>query len=499
MRFYEIPERTRAEAGDAGKVAREQVRPETDFEEKTDIGTLLIGRYAPSPSVFSDYGDRVRDFQGIPEMLASGCGAFFLDTPDDADALAAVESIRRNPPTSYSPVFSSSPHGQRFEALIDGVFDHIGEVRAKSEKMLSALREVNMDMLAKSSDFRLMAWFYLRRGVELTLLANPKTDDIYGYPVAECIADSGVDHRRWLDGLRARGQIAQTRLVDRVRVCPKCSSPHLNFIDVCPNCKSINIAKKELIHCFTCGRVGVADTFIRDNSMVCPFCRAVLRHIGSDYDHPLESIVCEDCAECSTDSYVLAVCRNCGSRNVADELGVRSYFTYTLTEKGRTAARVGQMENAYALFDRLGAMGYALFEQMLDWNINMLKRYPDDNPFTVIALRFDNIEEIGDAVGDARTAQMIDALTVRLKNIIRTTDMVMRSSMDTLCFFLPHTDKEQSRIVTGRMEALRDDVILKDAPRLGISIRTRTLPEDPKTVCAEGNAKMLLMGMTANI
>jgi len=102
-------------------------------------------------------------------------------------------------------------------------------------------------------------------------------------------------------------------------------------------------------------------------------------------------------------------------------------------------------------------------------------------------------------VGNARTAQMIDALTVRLKNIIRTTDMVMRPSMDTLCFFLPHTDSEQSRIVTGRMEALRDDVVLKDAPKLRLSINTRTLPESPKEVCGEGSAKMLLLGMTANI
>jgi GGDEF domain-containing protein/uncharacterized protein YbaR (Trm112 family) len=231
---------------------------------------------------------------------------------------------------------------------------------------------------------------------------------------------------------------------------------------------------------------------MRDNSLVCPYCKVRLRHLGSDYDHPLESIVCESCSQIFTDSEVVAVCHNCGAKNAVDDLNVVSYFAYQISEKGRISARVGEMESMFALFDRLGNVSHSYFEQFLDWNIDMLRRYKNEAYLTVTAIKFGNIEEIADIVGASRMAQLIDTLTVRLKEILRTTDVVTRSSMGTLCFLLPHTNAEEARVVTARISDLRDLVTLENAPKLEIDIVTRTLPESGDIVARERNAKELL-------
>ena len=457
-----------------------------------------LGRYLPAGLPAAKW-DEAADFSGVEEMISSGCNAFLIETPDASDALRAAEIIRNTPAVSYYPIFSRMRFGKKFEALCDDCVSTPQEALAKAGDMLSALSEVNSEAVLKSGDFRLLAWFYMRRGVSLVPISNPSSDDIYSYPVAECLSGDPPYHKQWLDNLRTMGQIENSRLVDRIRVCPKCSSPHVNYIDVCPSCKGIDISAKEMVHCFTCGRVGLMENFVRESSMVCPFCGTRLRHLGSDYDHPLESLICFECSHTFTDAAVLTSCHNCGARNAVNELGVVSYFTYRLSEKGRVTARVGEMETAFALFDRLGNVSYSYFEEFLDWNINMARRYKAEYTATLVAVRFSNMEMIGGLVGGARMAQMIDAITMRLKELLRGTDVVMRSSMGVLCFLLPHTNMSQDRVVTSRVMEMRDQVILENAPRLEISVTSRTFPESADVVIRERNAREMLVNVMASV
>ena len=462
------------------------------------MSLVRLGRYYPGKS-FAASQDGVENFKNVKEMISSGCNAFLLEAPDASDALLAAETVRRTPAVSFCPLFSKLSGGKRFESLCDGVVSSHHEAAFKAGDMLVALSEVNREALLKNSNFRLLAWFYMRRGIHLTPIVLPNSDAIYSYPLAECMADDGLPHQQWLDDLRVLGQIEQGGLVDRLRICPKCSSPHLNFIDVCPDCGSIDITSKELVHCFTCGRVGLMEKFLRENSMTCPYCKTRLRHLGSDYDHPMENFVCNDCSNTCTEPEVVVICHSCGNRSPVDDLGVTTYFKYRLTEKGRISARVGEMESAYALFDRLGNVSYSYFEQFLDWNLNLMRRYGKESDLTILAVRFDNIEEIADAVGGPKMAQLIDALTSRLKEILRVTDVVMRSSIGTLYFLLPHTSGEQTKTVTSKVYSLSDQVVLENAPRLRISIAARTLPESADSVCRERNAKEILANISSNI
>lgn len=421
--------------------------------------------------------ERIVRVSRMEELLESGCNAFILDGRDPRNALEAAELIRRTPKTSLLPLFYTQPQGARLEALADARIQRLDDAFLLAENILSSLSELNRESQLDNADLRLLGWLYTRGDRELLPVADPTTAGIYGYPLAECFTDGKTDVLQWLSNLECQKQIVSGRLVDRIRVCPKCSSSHVNYVDVCPNCQSINIEKKEMIHCFACGRVGKMEDALRENAMVCPCCGTRLRHLGSDYDHPLDSTVCNDCGTHFVEPTIVAACYSCGAKSVPDELAVRSFRSYLITDKGRVSARVGELDIAYDLFDRLGNASAAYFQQFLGWMMSFAKRYPDE-AFSVIVLRFSNMEAVADAVGSQRMAQLIDVMAARLKELLRGTDVTSRSERGTLWFLLPRTPKDRGELVRKRIQDIRNLVELEGAPALEIKTELFAFPED---------------------
>jgi len=65
--------------------------------------------------------------------------------------------------------------------------------------------------------------------------------------------DAGVDADL---GILARGDYLDARFFDRVTICTRCSSHHLNLREVCPACGSSHYTEEPLLHHFRCGYVG---------------------------------------------------------------------------------------------------------------------------------------------------------------------------------------------------------------------------------------------------
>ncbi|WP_286934652.1 MULTISPECIES: diguanylate cyclase domain-containing protein [Aminobacterium] len=362
--------------------------------------------------------------------------------------LMAVKEIRKIPETCYLPVFCSPSLDSDSALFTDGAIKSLDQAWEKTADMWGKLNEVDRGSLELSRDFRLLAYLALRQE-GLNPLLQPFTCDAYRYPIAEFLGGES-ETRQWLRNLRDRGLLSQGPLIDRIRSCPKCQCTHLNYIDVCPNCGSIDIVPKEFIHCFTCGRVGPVDDFLQENGYRCPFCGTHLRHLGSDYDHPLESFLCNDCGHKFIEAHVVVDCLSCQTRSDPEELLVNTIHGYRISEKGRAAARVGSIDDVYALLDRLNYVIPAYFNQLLDWMILLNRRYPDQT-FSVIGVRFVNLIQVSEKLGRHRASQIVDALAERLRQLIRNTDVTTRTATGILLLLLPMTDEAGASVVGGRI------------------------------------------------
>lgn len=442
----------------------------------------------------------IEEATSLQAMVDGTANAFILDGSDPDYALRAVELIRRTPHTFAAPVFCTKTQGARVSSLADGLILDAEDALPKAQEILSAAEELDASAPLRNADFRLLGWLYTRKNSELVPVPDPLTAGIYGYPPAECFAEDKTDVYRWIQSLQDQGQIVPVRLVSRIRTCPRCGASHMNYIDVCPVCKSINIASAELVHCFTCGHVAPMDEFIRGDSLYCSHCRATLRHLGSDYDNPLESMVCSDCGNRFVEPIVVASCYGCESLSLPEELSIRSFHTWRITDKGRLSARVGEMEVAYALFDKLGNVTSAYFEQFLNWSIHYARRYQGQT-FTLLGLRFINLEEIADALGNHRMSQLLDSMVSRLKELLRTTDVTSRSSVGTLWFLLPQTSGEQGKCVQKRIEQLKELVQLDKGPCLEMKIALFAFPDDfrKNDMSDSTGAKDLLFELNARL
>ncbi len=156
---------------------------------------------------------------------------------------------------------------------------------------------------------RVMAWLWTRPHASITAQRDTSLADVYGYPLLEVFAgDEPVNQTLWLRLMSEQGLLVSGELIDRIRLCTKCNSARLNYVDVCPECRDLDIAKEPALHCFTCGHVAPQDEFLKDGLMLCPNCLTRLRHIGSDYDRPMENLSCRACNVSFIDSLVHARC-----------------------------------------------------------------------------------------------------------------------------------------------------------------------------------------------
>lgn len=378
-------------------------------------------------------------------LVESGADIFVLDGQNPVSALSAVKRIRATPRTSLAPVFSTSAQGSLFFALADGCIREDEDFMPAARNILAATRELNLSAILENEDLRLLAWLYTRRNGELLPVADPFEPGIYSYPIAECFTSGETNVLHWIRGLQARGQLVAARLIDRIRLCPSCGGAHLNFMDVCPSCSSFDISKKE-------------------------------RH-SDGVDAPTTAFACSDCGEHFSEPGLIATCYECGSQNTRHRLGMRAFYTWKLTEKGRISVRAGEMDSSYSLFDQFGNVTPSYFEQILNWNLSLTRRYPDET-FTLLALHPDNMDQVAAALGKERTTQLIDVLVPRLKELLRATDLTARFSPEMLCLLLPRTSAESGEVVRKRILALDTDCASSEAPILRMRVERFSFPED---------------------
>jgi GGDEF domain-containing protein len=420
-------------------------------------------------------------FSDLSSLLAGPTSDVVLLDMPGADAGQALRKLRMDPAYRFSLIYCCRDLDDWCKALGDGA------PPAEFKELVSLWRVWNArfslfnraDTLDRFES-RVLTWLWLRSSAEVYALRDPEVPQHYRYPLLEVLAeDEKVNTFVWLKLMAQQDWLAEGLLVDRVRLCSGCGSGRLNYVDVCPECQALDISRQPSLHCFTCGHVGAQEHFLKDGILLCPNCLTRLRHIGSDYDRPLENYRCRSCQAFFVDAAVEARCLDCGLAHAPDKLRVREIRHFHLAEAGRLRCRQGFSNEPGEVnhFGRLNLLGGKDFHDLLTWQIQIVRRYKLP-AFSLIGLRFVNLTDTLSRLGEHRGHALVDSLVDRLQVALRETDRCSRSTEEFFWIMLPHTGSEGLNSVKQRLEQIAE---LFSAPEVsGITLRvvSFTAPQD---------------------
>jgi hypothetical protein len=300
-------------------------------------------------------------------------------------------------------------------------------------------------------------------GGTVTPAARP--DAAHGYAYAL----SGDDVDQDLAFLAARNYL-EARFFDRVSLCPKCDSHHLNVREICPSCRRAHLSAEGLLHHFACGYVGIPAEFspTDDGSYLCPKCNRRMHHLGTEFDRLGKAFSCRACGLISENPPVEAVCLACGARSRAEDLISVLVFSYVLTSRGAAAIRRGSLfdgdEETVVVADAPVYRRKVMLE-FLDNELRRLQRFKD--PFSVLLIKC-----APGALGP-NSNQSPTIWLSRLRENLRDVDLIGQVGDALYVVILPQTKRREAENLCDRIEV----ALGRESP-LTLSIAEITEPRD---------------------
>ena len=376
-----------------------------------------------------------------------------LDLPG-ARAGEALRALRMDRRYRFSLIYCCQDQDACCVALGDGAPpSDLGALASLWQLWNERFGLFNRGELPERFEARVLAWLWLRPQSAVYAVRSVSVAQHYHYPLLEALGDDETPNAfTWLQLMTQQGWLEEAELLDRVRLCVGCGSGRLNYVDVCPECQTLEIARQPSLHCFTCGHVGPQEHFLKDGLLLCPNCLSRLRHIGSDYDRPLENYRCRSCQSFFVDADIEARCLDCGLAHAPDKLRVREVRNYRLAEAGRLRCRQGYGSNAVEAnqFSQLNLLTRKAFHELLNWQLQQVRRYKQP-AFSLLGLRFVNLAATISELGELRGHALVDGLVEHLQEAVRDTDRCSRVSEEILWIMMPHTDASGVAVVRQRL------------------------------------------------
>lgn len=290
--------------------------------------------------------------------------------------------------------------------------------------------------------------------------------EIYSYPILNSL---GVQNPGdWLARAERHGLIELDTVIDRTRNCASCLGAHLNYVDRCPYCDALEIFPEQAIHCFTCGHVAEQGAFHRGERLVCPKCQTALKHIGTDYDRPIERMRCGDCDERFNDAQIKATCLECGAINAQSALGTRTYRSYRIGPGGETLLRTCRKPT-----DTVHAFGEAVSHEQFLWTLNWLNSLTRTSDGQAVVARIDIRKP--QAISDQDLAEEA-SLHLQMGALLAPSEVLHDYDPETILVLLPNDGETRLSVLVKELETISGAQI-KGAIELAVEGVALPLPE----------------------
>ncbi len=422
--------------------------------------------------------ERYNDLASL--QAGSEADVLLVDLPG-AQAGQALRSLRLDPRYRYSLIYCCQDQDPWCIALGDGPPPaDPGAITPLWRLWRERFGLFNRGAAPERFEERVMAWLWLRSRGEVLAVRDTGVPQHYRYPLLEALGnEETINQFSWLQLMSQQGWLEEGELQDRLRLCTSCGSGRLNYVDVCPECQALDISRQPSLHCFTCGHVGPQEHFLKEGVLLCPNCLTRLRHIGSDYDRPLENYRCRNCQAFFVDAAVDARCLDCGQSHAPDKLRVREIRHFRLAEAGRLRCREGFGAGATNIerFGSLNLLPRQAFFELLNWQLQLTRRHRDP-AFSLLGLRFVNLLETLSQLGEMRGHALVDGLVERLQEAVRETDRCCRLSEEVLWLLMPHTDVTGMEVVRQRLVKGAERLTAGQATSIEVRLAVFTAPDD---------------------
>ena len=438
------------------------------ISESTDISTIVsyvwLGSYSsetwhPHFTVIDEI-DELETQNLKPTLIVIG------KHDDDCDAI--LTQLRQNPRTWLSLILLEEANPAE-QYLSNGLWGQ--NYATLVQKFQLRQKAVRLDAEASDAE-KLISFLFMHPKFELQPRKSPQHDCTFEYPLLNAWSIDRNEAIDWLKGIKANGWIETVELNNRVRHCPDCHSGHLNYLDMCPQCQSIDIKLQSSLHCFNCGHIGQQEKFKKATSLMCPNCFSDLRHIGVDYDRPIENQHCVDCESIFIDAKVQAECLSCDEKSEIDDLDVYNIYTYKLSELGRKLVVNGK-QGANLTLETSESITNSRFYWLIDWQNKLAKRHGFVH--SIMSIEIVDLDAFIEQVGDARGYAQINELQQRINDALRETDACGKTINESLYIFLSMTDEEHIQAVFNKIDAVQE---LQAKDQIKLRIKTIELPVD---------------------
>lgn len=399
------------------------------------------------------------------DLPEEGCFAVAFILEDFDNFMQSIVKLRKRHAYHLTPLFywGDSEKNQFDLDAFDGKFDDSSLKIAKQiNEHIQALPHLNFE---NNTEVLLLSYLFTRPRAKIAgylTLSEPKG---ISYPLVKALIGQPKNFDEWsfLENLVSRDLLARVDLIDEIQTCPFCHSGLLNYKNSCPNCHSVDIRSQQFIHCFSCGNIGPMNEFFRQEKLICPRCHTKLRHIGIDYDKPLEDKLCNQCSFYFLDAEINVICMNCLKVQNPEKLVSRRVYTYQLSKRGEFLARgiEKKIQTDYSQF--FDFIAWPMFMAILKWQLQLATRYKDLH-FSLLALKIANKNDILNEFGIHHAEKLLTEFYERLRNIFRESDLATQEE-DFLLFFLPMTNKEGCEVILKRIRQFSEQQRLSESPK----------------------------------
>ena len=368
----------------------------------------------------------------------------------------------------YGGVYAWDKFPEACEGLIEGVFHEQAYAEADQIHERIAACEKNDGAHPERQDINVFICRYLfsRKNKQLLPVMTYQNPYGFAYPLVEALSQEGTANDHWyvLNALVKREYLEVVEIANEIQICPPCEGGLLNFKNCCPNCESVNLHIEPFVHCFTCGNVGPVKEFMRHQSLVCHRCQTSLKHIGIDYDKPIEDKICEKCQHRFFEANTLFVCLVCHQVGNPDTLRTRKLHAFQLTRKGREFAKNQLQKLALDLGAFFELIHFNVWELIVQWQIRVSKRHSEIE-FVAGVIFIANMNVLIEKIGFLRTEQQLVLFYENARNLFRSTDLISVEDDKLFCLLTmanpSHVQVIQDRLKQFDKKASSDDPTLE--------------------------------------
>ena len=411
--------------------------------------------------VIASIGNSMIDFSGFRVEFYADHN-LILSTSIDIDVVVWITKpkyrdilrLRRDPRFLFCLMFSTAKKiDARSQELLDGNVEPHQWYSMWQEWLQLSHHYINIKKVLTNRE-KVALYLSLRPDYQLSAVLDITHFQLYSFPLVELISESKMSANRLLKEMVRNNLLVSDGIIDRLRLCQCCSNAHINYIDICPQCGDIDLEQEIAIHCFTCGHVEIQSLFLNDHKLICPSCTTVLRHIGVDYDRPLESLRCKSCRAFFSEGEVIARCLACGHHQKPEDLKVFPIYNYHVTEQGRLLALGKEDEN---LDMYLGVeVSLKHFYWQTDWCLKLLER--EGTPFCLFSIHFKGLNYIINKVGEEAASLLLETIADRFRSTSRSTDLLCRLNNETFIKLLPATEIEDINSTTKKLTSIIEKI-----------------------------------------